>query len=246
LLIKQGKVCSQCKEWKVYEKFGIKNSEKDGHRASCKECQKRYKQANKDRITKYQKEYFQKNKENAREYYRKYYHSNKEKYGKYRSKEIISERNKRYYRATAEKHAEWSKEYYRVNKEKIIKYQQEYQSKPENRKKISERVRKYSQTEKGKATAYKKRIKRRSSEHHVKFTPHDRSQLLERDNWTCQLCGIKVHDESKGNWNTPNKCNIDHIIPISKGGNSTPDNLQILCRTCNLSKSDNNTKDQTS
>jgi len=31
---------------------------------------------------------------------------------------------------------------------------------------------------------------------------------------------------------------IDHIEPISKGGLTVSNNLQLLCRTCNLVKSD--------
>uniref|UniRef100_UPI00111C32C3 HNH endonuclease n=1 Tax=Mycobacterium avium TaxID=1764 RepID=UPI00111C32C3 len=30
---------------------------------------------------------------------------------------------------------------------------------------------------------------------------------------------------------------VDHIVPISKGGMSTPDNLQTLCWRCNRTKS---------
>ena len=30
----------------------------------------------------------------------------------------------------------------------------------------------------------------------------------------------------------------DHVVPWSKGGHTTPDNLQMLCRDCNLKKGD--------
>ncbi|NJN98766.1 MAG: DUF4357 domain-containing protein [Anaerolineales bacterium] len=47
---------------------------------------------------------------------------------------------------------------------------------------------------------------------------------------TCACCGLqskyKIHFQ------------IDHIVPLSKGGLSKIDNLQILCRTCNAIKSD--------
>jgi hypothetical protein len=31
---------------------------------------------------------------------------------------------------------------------------------------------------------------------------------------------------------------FDHIIPVAKGGNNTQANIQLLCRRCNLTKSD--------
>ena len=57
-----------------------------------------------------------------------------------------------------------------------------------------------------------------------------RERIKQRDNFTCQRCGISVIQE-------PNLLlEIDHIIPISKGGITTEDNLQTLCWRCNRSK----------
>lgn len=57
-----------------------------------------------------------------------------------------------------------------------------------------------------------------------------RQHIKERDNFTCKQCGISVHQE-------PNLLlEIDHIIPVSKGGLTTEDNLQALCWRCNRSK----------
>lgn len=52
------------------------------------------------------------------------------------------------------------------------------------------------------------------------------SAVWNRDGGQCCVCGAKADLE------------FDHIIPISKGGATTFRNLQILCRSCNLKKSD--------
>lgn len=57
-----------------------------------------------------------------------------------------------------------------------------------------------------------------------------RQQIKERDNFTCKRCGASIEKE-------PNLLlEIDHIIPVSKGGLTTEDNLQTLCWRCNRSK----------
>jgi 5-methylcytosine-specific restriction endonuclease McrA len=29
---------------------------------------------------------------------------------------------------------------------------------------------------------------------------------------------------------------VDHVVPIARGGTPTPENLQVLCRSCNSAK----------
>lgn len=57
-----------------------------------------------------------------------------------------------------------------------------------------------------------------------------REKIKQRDNYTCQKCGISINDERNL------LLEIDHIIPISKGGLSTEENLQTLCWKCNRTK----------
>jgi 5-methylcytosine-specific restriction endonuclease McrA len=54
-------------------------------------------------------------------------------------------------------------------------------------------------------------------------------KVVRRDGQMCQLCGCNVKDD---------KLHLDHIIPISRGGTSSTENLRVLCADCNLKKSD--------
>ena len=54
-----------------------------------------------------------------------------------------------------------------------------------------------------------------------------RFKVLEAGGRRCALCGITSKDRA---------LDVDHIVPHSKGGPSTFENLQILCSKCNRSK----------
>lgn len=62
------------------------------------------------------------------------------------------------------------------------------------------------------------------------MTKELRQEIINRDNYTCQICG-KYMPDGVG-------LHVDHIIPISKGGKTVPSNLQVLCSKCNGRKSD--------
>lgn len=57
-----------------------------------------------------------------------------------------------------------------------------------------------------------------------------REKIMQRDSYTCQICGKYMPDEIG--------LQIDHIIPVSKGGKTVESNLRVLCSKCNSSKSD--------
>ena len=58
------------------------------------------------------------------------------------------------------------------------------------------------------------------------FSSKKRRKIMERDKYRCKLCGDHKDLE------------IDHIIPVSKGGSNEASNLQTLCKLCNIRKSD--------
>jgi len=71
-----------------------------------------------------------------------------------------------------------------------------------------------------------------AKEQRTLMTKKLREHIKHRDNFTCCNCGNSTHVE-------PNLLlEIDHIIPVAKGGYTVEENLQTLCWKCNRSKSD--------
>jgi len=57
-----------------------------------------------------------------------------------------------------------------------------------------------------------------------------REKIKNRDNFTCKICSLSVNEEKNL------LLEIDHIIPLAKGGITSEENLQTLCWKCNRSK----------
>jgi 5-methylcytosine-specific restriction endonuclease McrA len=58
--------------------------------------------------------------------------------------------------------------------------------------------------------------------------PDKRLEIFKRDNWQCYYCEEKVNR---------NNATLDHIKPLSKGGNNSKENLVTCCLECNAIKS---------
>lgn len=75
------------------------------------------------------------------------------------------------------------------------------------------------------------RFKKTAAGQRALMTSKLRSFIKSRDRHTCRSCSVSVAAE-------PHLLlEVDHVIPVSKGGLSTPENLQTLCWRCNRTKS---------
>jgi 5-methylcytosine-specific restriction endonuclease McrA len=83
-------------------------------------------------------------------------------------------------------------------------------------------------------------FKQRAKRFGVRYIRFAKSMIYERDGYICQLCRKPVLQTVKYNaadgkihMRSPT---IDHIIPLSKGGNHEPPNCQTACFECNSKK----------
>lgn len=56
--------------------------------------------------------------------------------------------------------------------------------------------------------------------------------VFQRDGWRCALCGVRTPRHLQGLM-VDRAPELDHIIPLSKGGSHTYENVQCACRKCN-------------
>lgn len=60
-----------------------------------------------------------------------------------------------------------------------------------------------------------------------KLSDKKRFMVMERDGFKCRYCGATA-DEAR--------LEVDHVVPVSKGGGDDMDNLVTACRECNSGK----------
>jgi 5-methylcytosine-specific restriction endonuclease McrA len=131
-----------------------------------------------------------------------------------KTKDRKNERSKQYRDANPEKHREWCRRYREEHLEEQRKKDRE--SKAKNKEKYRESHISFSL----------KRRARKAGAGECE-TIHLRV-LAERDDWICHLCGGTVTTKS---WS------MDHLVPISKGGDHTYANVKLAHKICNTRRS---------
>lgn len=128
------------------------------------------------------------------------------------------------------------KEYYQLNKEVLKEYSKEYvKNNPDVVKAarenwLSDNPDYYINYRKDNLEAYRVYNNQRRARRALaggSFKQSDIDNLMLVQGAACCVCGKSFEDVGY---------HIDHIIPIFRGGNSYPENIQLLCPGCNLSK----------
>lgn len=255
------KRCSKCQIEKSVLEFSKSKSTKDGLQYCCKDCRKEYRQKHKEETAKYKKQHYQEHKKEIALHQKQHYQANKKKILKHNkqyrqnNKTKILKRRKQYRANNKAKIAIQRKRHYRKNRENILARDKKYRPSPEekriydkqyrkkNKEKVHEWSKKYRQTEKGKNTAIKGSHKRRALKLKAGYEDFSPDEILKRDGYICQKCGKKTRPDYK-NYHHPLYPNLDHIVPLSKGGAHTRLNTQCLCHQCNMEKNANGIGDQ--
>ena len=156
-------------------------------------------------------EYRQNNKEQIKEYKKEYQQNNKEK---------LKEYKKEYHKNNKEQILERKKEYYQDNKEQLKEYQKEYRK--NNPHKAREKDR-------------KRRALKKANVHE----PYTEDQVLETYGTNCHICKEDIDlsaSRSSGAPGWEQGLHLDHVIPLSKGGPDSLNNVKPAHGLCNLQK----------
>lgn len=197
---------------------------KDGLLPTCKQCRSaqdktHYDEHREEKIT-YSKRYYAEHHEERRTYNTKYSEEHREELRQYAAK-----RFEEYH----EELCEQQRQYYKDYRETIMLSRARHYE--DNYETIRERSRQYYQTDRGRiahrAAGHNRRaLKRKAKGTH---TVEDLHQQLLRQKSRCYYCKIKL-GKGRGAWHA------DHIVPLSRGGSNSIDNIVITCPTCNLKK----------
>lgn len=137
------------------------------------------------------------------------------------------------YRLSAEgasKRKAWLAE--RAKRPEQIEYQKQWARTEKGKAARRGRVNRFAKTEKGYAANKRRHARRRSVLDAViaTLTADEWKDIMQRHGYACAYCG-RLFSESL----PPTQ---DHVMPLSRGGNHTKDNVVPACKPCNSSKKD--------
>ena len=229
------KVCSRCKVEKDFSEFHKDKNHKDGLQGQCKDCGKKYRENNREKIAERGRKYRENNKEKEVERHRKYRENNREKIAegqrKYRenNREKIAEGQRKYEQNNKERIAERKKKYNQLNKERIVKRQKIWQEKNPYL------IQAYS------LIHARNRSKKKNIPIDLDFISKPNIMEWLKRQPRCECCNVEFDIGSKnGKGKPPNSPSLDRFYP-EKG--YVKGNVFLICVRCNTLKYDATVKE---
>lgn len=140
------------------------------------------------------------------------------------NKSIIIDRQSKYHQSNRDRLIKAMRERRKRNIDSALEKSRSYYAK--NKQKILEKYKEYALRNPEIVRQAKRNRKARSKNAQGHHTKEDIQRILQDQKCKCANC---LCDVSGG-------YHVDHIMPLKLGGTNWPDNLQILCPTCNLRK----------
>lgn len=217
-------ICRVCGESKPLNEFYRKQDAKLGRQTICKECDiarvKQYYLEHKKQKAEYIREYYLKHKKQVLECCKKYSIGHK--------KQIVEQKRK-YNIDNRVRISEYKRKCRLTNKKEIAEQRREYYLR--HKKQIAEYMRKYTQTDRGRSLGRHRNQHRRARKRDAEgdgVTPEEFERIVKNQHNKCNMCGRRFCKSRPAT--------MDHVVPLSKNGAHSSDNIQALCRSCNSSK----------
>lgn len=215
------KTCTKChKSLPETKEFFHADKRRGGFRPRCISCVRDYEAKTTEHRKEVARQYREKNKDVIKARKAEYNRQNKE--GSLRrfirwlqnNREHYLEHQRKYAASRKKKKREYDKRYREKNRDKIVSRQNSWKQENIEHARMKGRA----------ATARHNALKRNAEGH---YTEKDIKRIYKQQGGRCFYCkvvvGIKYH--------------VDHVIPLSRGGSNSPENIVIACPACNVRKS---------
>lgn len=242
--MKTKKVCDQCGSAMPDGSHPLSKRCSDSCKRSAKEA---WYAKNKDRISAESKRRYRENPEPKKEAVSRYYAENRE-VAKARVRTRYwsdPEARREESRAYREKNPNCKNEWVERNRDHVREYYRQYYLDNIERKAERDRVRRarnaelireqkraWREANRGRVLAYNMRRRAWKLDQFVEDV--SKAELLERDGWVCHLCGGDI-DRSLS-WPDPGYATVDHVVPLSLGGEHSMANCKAAHLSCNSAK----------
>lgn len=226
------KRCSKCKRWLPLSEFYKDNKRSvDGLRMQCKGCEREYAVKNADRIAERQRRWREENADKLAESRKRWEEEHQKELSEYRraynSRPEVVERMKeirhRHYEGNKERYQENATRWREQNPDRYLQTKKDWKARNPDR--VIESRARYNQEHRETTIAWTQR--RRAKQAEVTVGEVDYKRVWKRDKGFCYLCGRPV---------AKNEVHYDHVIPLSRGGPHSENNIRVTHARCNLKK----------